>query len=158
MPKLENLTIEERKNPNIFKKITDFGGKFIDYKWGLVGAGVMGGIVFGINYSETSEILGSTTAALKQGGYTFLFGGAVMKGCEYLATKIKKQTIAIAASIIIPSIVTTTLTYGLHNLKGTPKPIESTIPTLITVIPATAFLGSKKRKQKTIKYIALTEN
>ena len=77
---------------SLVKKIYNFGSKYIDYKVGLIGAGVMGGIVFGINYYDSQEILGSTTAALKQGSYTFFFGGAVMKGCEYLATKINNKT------------------------------------------------------------------
>jgi len=120
---------------------------------GLVGAGVMGGIVFGINYYETHEIFGSTTAALKQGSYTFLFGGAVMKGCEYLATKINNKTKAIISSVVIPSLISISLTYGMHNLKGTPKPEESTIPTIVMVIPATAFWGYRKRKQLDTKEI-----
>ena len=106
----------------------------------------MAGIVFAINYFATNEISGSLTAAAKQGTYTFLFGGSLMKGCEYLATKIKKQTLAILAAVIIPSTITLLLTYTMHNLKGTPKPFESTIPTTI-IIPATAIWGYIKRKQ-----------
>jgi len=121
-------------------------GNFIDYKIGFAGAIVMGGIVFGINYFSTHEITGSITAALKQGAYTFIFGGSLMKGCEYLATKIKKRTIAILASVVIPSALTLLLTYSMHTLKGTPKPLESTIPTTI-IIPATAIWGLKKRQQ-----------
>jgi hypothetical protein len=37
-----------------------------------------------------------------------------------------------------------------QNRKGTPKPIESTLPTLV-IIPATAIWGYKKRKQSYIK-------
>jgi hypothetical protein len=37
--------------------------------------------------------------------------------------------------------------YGMHNLKGTPEPEKFTIPTIITVIPATAIWGYKKRKR-----------
>lgn len=84
--------------------ILKFAQKFIDYKIGIAGAIVMGGIVFGINYFTTDEIAGSITAALKQGSYTFLFGGTLMKGCEYLATSIKKRRLAIFASVIIPSV------------------------------------------------------
>jgi len=120
--------------------------KFIDYKIGFAGAIVMGGIVLGINYFSAHEISGSITAAIKQGSYTFIFGGTLMKGCEYLATNIKKRRLAIVASIVIPSVFTLLLTFGLHNLKGTPKPIASTIPTLI-IIPATAVWGVRKRNQ-----------
>ena len=128
--------------------------KFIDYKIGFAGAIVMGGIVLGINYFSTHEISGSLTAAIKQGSYTFIFGGTLMKGCEYLATNIKKRRLAIVASIVIPSVFTLLLTFGLHNLKGTPKPIASTIPTLI-IIPATAVWGVRKRNQMDQKKIRL---
>jgi len=128
------------------QKLIISGRKFIDYKIGIAGAIVMGGIVFSINYFSTHQISGSITAALKQGSYTFLFGGTLMKGCEYLATGIKKRTLAIVASVVVPSVLTLILTYTMHNLKGTPKPFESTIPTTI-IIPATAVWGFKKRKQ-----------
>lgn len=124
--------------------------QFIDYKIAVAGAVFLGGVVFWINYFATHEIAGSTTAALKQGGYTFLFGGIFMKGCENLATKIKKRTLAIVAAIIIPSALTLLLTYTMHNLKGTPKPFESTIPTVL-IIPATAIWSYRKRKQQDIK-------
>jgi hypothetical protein len=67
-----------------------------------------------------------------------------MKGCENLATKIKKRTLAIVASVVIPSALTLSLTFTMHNFKGTPKPLESTIPTLL-IIPATAVWGYRKR-------------
>jgi hypothetical protein len=131
---------------NLLVKIKNFGSKFIDYKMGIYGAFVMGAVVFGINFSS-GEISGALTAAFKQGSYTFLFGGILMKGCELIATRIKKLPIALVASVLVPSVVTLLLTFGMHNLKGTPRPLASTIPTTI-IIPATAIWGYKKRKEK----------
>ena len=141
-------TNQKRKTANFiqFREITDFGGRFIDYKMGFIGAAVMSVIVFVVNYYWTNELLGSTTAALKQGAYTALFGGIIMKSCEYIATRIQKQAVAIVAAIIIPSAISIGLTYGVHSMKGTPKPVESTIPTAILVIPSTAVWGFMKRR------------
>lgn len=130
----------------ILQKAAKFSHRFIDFKIGIAGAVFLGGVVFGINYFTTHEIVGSFTAALKQASYTFLLGGIFMKGCENLATKIKKRTLAIMAAVVIPSALTLILTFTMHNFKGTPKPLESTIPTLL-IIPATAVWGYKKRKQ-----------
>jgi peptidoglycan/LPS O-acetylase OafA/YrhL len=128
------------------REITDFGGRFIDYKMGLAGAAVMSVIVFFVNYYGTHELFGATTAALKQGAYTALFGGIIMRGCEYFATRIQKQTVALVLAIIIPSAISVGLTYGVHSLKGTPKPVASTIPTAMLVIPSTAIWGFLKRR------------
>ncbi len=68
-----------------------------------------------------------------------------MKGCEYIATYFKKDSIAILLAICIPTIITLLLTYGLHMMKGTPKPLASTIPTL-AIIPATAVWAIRKRR------------
>lgn len=133
------------------KQLVKFSYKFIDYKIGIAGAIVMGGIVFGINFFSTHEIGPSITAALKQGAYTFFLGGALMKSCEYLATSIEKRILAIVASVVIPSAVTLILTFTMHNLKGTPKPLESTLPTLI-IIPATVVWGIQKRKHVTTAF------
>jgi len=142
---------------NSVKRAINFGGRFIDYKMGIAGAFVMGSIVFGINYNGLEEIHGASTAALKQGMYTFLLGGSFMKGCEYLAVKIKSYTLAIVLSVFIPSAITLILTYNVHKLKGTPKPKESTLPTLI-IIPATAVWGYKKRKQFILNSTIRNEN
>lgn len=129
-----------------FIRLSSFGSKFIDYKMGFMGAGVLAVIVFGINYHDSSDWHGAATAALKQGIYTFFFGGIIMRGCEYLATRIRKQALALAAAMIIPSAVSLGLTYGVHSLKGTPKPVESTIPTAVFVIPSTFIWGYRKRR------------
>ena len=130
---------------NYFNQLLIFGHKFIDYKIAVAGAVFLGGVVFCINYFTTHELPGSVTAALKQGGYTFLLGGVFMKGCENLATKIKSRTLAIVTAIIIPSALTLILSYTMHNFKGTPKQLESTIPTVL-IIPATAVWSYRKRK------------
>ena len=121
--------------------------KFIDVKIAVSGAIVMGVIVFSINYSATHELTGSLTAALKQGTYTFFFGGVLMKSCELFATGIQRRKLAILASVFIPSVFTLLLTYGMHSMKGTPKPFESTLPTLI-IVPATAIWGFFSRKKQ----------
>ncbi len=131
---------------NKIQQALRLGRKLIDFKIAISGAIVMGGIVFSINYFSTANLAGSITAALKQGTYTFILGGVLMKSCELLATSIQRRTLAILASVLIPSVFTLLLTFAMHSLKGTPKPVESTLPTLI-IIPATAIWGFLKRRQ-----------
>ncbi len=130
----------------MFKRLYDYGSRYIDYKMGVLGVIVMASIVYSINYS-TDSLNGSITAALKQGTFTFFFGGIIMKGSERLAITITKRNLALIAACVIPSAVSLVLTFGLHSLKGTPKPFESTIPTAIFVIPSTAVWGYIKRKK-----------
>ncbi len=138
---------EEKAEITSLRGFITFFNRYIDFKMGAIGAIVMGGIVFGVNYFGTHQWQGATTAAVKQATYTLLFGGIIMRGCEYLATKIRKRSVALAAAIVIPSAVAIGLTFGVHSMKGTPKPIESTIPTALLVIPSTAVWGIRKRKQ-----------
>jgi hypothetical protein len=49
-------------------------------------------------------------------------------------------------SVLIPSGITLILTFLVHNPKGTPRPFESSLPTLI-IIPATEIWGYIKRKE-----------
>lgn len=120
--------------------------KLFDLKIGLAGGLVMGIVVYLINYYSTHEISGSLTAALKQGIYTFFFGGIIMKMCENIARRMNPRWLAILLAVVIPSFVSLALTFGLHSLKGTPKPVESTIPTAIFVIPSTLIWGIIKRR------------
>ena len=113
---------------------------------GLIGAAVMAAIVFVINYVATDELMGATTASLKQGSYTALFGGMIMRLSGFFATRIKNKFAALAAAMIIPSAIAISLTFGVHSMKGTPKPVESTIPTAFLVIPSTAVWGYLRRR------------
>ena len=106
----------------------------------------MGIIVYLINFNATAESTGALTAAIKQGIYTFFFGGSIMKICEIIAVRIPAKRTAIFLATLIPSFISLALTFGVHSLKGTPRPIESTIPTAIFVIPSTAIWGVLKRK------------
>lgn len=135
------------KSTSTVGRVLRFGKKYIDYRMGVAGAIVMAGIVFYINYHGTQNTLGATTAALKQGTYTFFFGGVIMRMSELFATGVIKRSLALIAACIIPSIVSLILTFGVHSLKGTPKPIESTLPTAIFVIPSTLIWGFIKRRK-----------
>ena len=138
---------ESNKRKGVFRRIYDYGKRYIDYRMGVYGALVMATIVFSINFYGTHYWLGSFTAALKQGTYTFFFGGVIMRMSERIATEIPKRTRALILACIVPSVVSLSLTFGLHNLKGTPKPVQSTIPTAIFVIPSTAIWGLMSRKK-----------
>ncbi len=131
----------------IRRALKNYGDKYVDYKMGMAGALVMATVVFSINLYGTHNYLGATTAALKQGTYTFFFGGVITKMAERLSTEIKRKTLALIAACIIPSLVSITLTFGMHNLKGTPKPLESTIPTTVLVIPSTFIWGWMNRRK-----------
>jgi hypothetical protein len=122
--------------------------KFFDFKIGLAGGLVMGIVIFCINYFETYNLTGSITASLKQGVYTFLFGGSIMKLCETIALKINNYYLAVMLAMVVPSAISLLLTYGVHSLKGTPLPLESTIPTAIFVIPSTLIWAAIKRKPR----------
>jgi hypothetical protein len=135
------------EKPGFLKRIFRFGNTYIDYKMGMIGALVMGFIVFRINYHGTHNLLGSFTASLKQGTYTLFFGGIIMRSSELLSIRIRKKAMALLAAVLIPSIISLTLTFGIHSLKGTPKPIASTIPTAIFVIPSTLVWGIINRKK-----------
>ncbi len=120
--------------------------KIFDYKIGLTGGSVMAIVVFIINYRATGETTGALTAAAKQGIYTFFFGGIIMKICELLAININYKYLALFLATLIPSIIALALTFGVHSLRGTPLPVESTIPTAIFVFPSTAIWGILKRR------------
>ena len=118
---------------------------YFNLEIGLSGGLVMGIIVFLINYAATQDTINSTIAAIKQGVYTFFFGGAIMRMCEVIAVKIRNRYWGVILSMLIPSLVSLLLTFGVHSLRGTPRPFESTVPTAFFVIPATLVWGYRKR-------------
>jgi hypothetical protein len=118
--------------------------KYIDLKVGFFGALLMGGIVFFINIKHGWVL--STTAGLKQGIYTFFFGGVIVKLLEYCIIKIKNQSLSIPLSVFSISLLTTFLVFLVHSLRGTPEPFLSTIPTIIMAPPAFWVLAIRFQK------------
>ena len=118
--------------------------KLFDPKMGLAGALFLGTIVFFINYDH--GMINGLIAALKQGLYTFFIGGFITRLCENIATISKKIT-AVLLAVFIPSIIAIALTFFLHSLKGTPEPLNSTIPTMILAPLGFLWWALQKRKK-----------
>jgi hypothetical protein len=105
----------------------------------------MGLIVFFINLDHGWGP--ATTAALKQAGYTFLLGGVIIKILETIALKIGPRYMAIIISTIVTSLLTITLVYLVHSMRGTPKPFESTLPTILMAPPGFLALAIRTRRK-----------
>ena len=123
-----------------------FVNRFINLKMGFAGAIVMGAIVWVINMGY--GWWPATTAALKQAAYTFIFGGILIKILDTTVLKIKNRYLAIVTSTLLVSSITIVLVYIVHNLKGTPMPFESTLPTIIMAPPGFMALAIRKRIKK----------
>ena len=104
-----------------------------DLKSAIIGAVVMGGMVFFINFSYGWMMAG--TAALKQAAYTFLLGGIFVRLTEILTAKPKNKWLGIAFGTLVVSSITTSAVYGIHVMKGTPLPFASTLPTIFFATP-----------------------
>ena len=105
----------------------------------------MGLVVYFIN-AECGWNL-ALVAALKQAAYTLIFGGLIIKFSENLSLKFQSSARAFIIATIIPSLITIVAVYFVHLLKGTPKPLDSTIPTVILSFPGFFFVSYRKRTQ-----------
>jgi len=137
--------LEKLAEKSVFRKAYEFGERCIDYRMAALGATAMGAIVFGINYDE--GVGPAVTAASKQAAYTFLFGGALMRMCERLAVNTKRAVRARIISVAIPALISVGATYGVHRIKGTPKPFNSTVPTMVLAPPAFVYWSQRKRNE-----------
>ncbi|NTV84965.1 MAG: hypothetical protein HGA23_11815 [Bacteroidales bacterium] len=89
----------------------------------------------------------AATAAMKQAAYTFLFGGMMIKLLYIIVMAVPGKIKALILSVSAVSVVTVTLVYLVHSLKGTPMPFASTLPTIILAPPGFFFLAYRKKKQ-----------
>jgi hypothetical protein len=139
--------MQEQKNnqPGITKKLLDFFQKFIDFPSAIAGAVIMGVIVGAINFGH--GWWPAATAAMKQAAYTFLFGGMMIKLLYVLAGKIPGKTISVIFSALIVTIITVALVYAVHSMKGTPMPMESTLPTAILAPFGFSFLAYRRKSK-----------
>jgi len=105
----------------------------------------MGAIVFFINLEHGWQA--STVAGIKQWAYTFLFGGVIIKLLEKLLEKFENKLVGLLISVSVISAITIILVLSIHNLKGTPEPFLSTIPTIIMAPPGFLVLALRFQKK-----------
>ena len=97
-----------------------------DVRSGLWAALIISSLVWLVNIEH--GVLGATTAALKQAFYTFAFGGLSRQLCTRLAQRPGERAAVLAVAIGVPSLITIAAVFVLHNLRGTPEPLLSTLP------------------------------
>lgn len=120
--------------------------KFFDPKMGLAGALILGIIVFFINFDH--GLRPALTASSKQAAYTLLAGGFLTRLAENIASSLKKNWMALFAATFVPSVIAVILTYGVHSIKGTPEPFNSTVPTIVMAPFGFLWWAARKRKQR----------
>jgi len=118
----------------------------IDYRGAIVGATLLGGIVFRLNYAHGVSL--ATTAALKQATYTFFVAGFIVKNNEKLARKGANAAVSLLLAAAVSSCIAVTLTFLVHSLKGTPEPLLSTMPTALIGPPGFLILGWRARRRR----------
>lgn len=116
-----------------------------DPKRGMFGGLVMGFTIFLINANHGIWL--ALSAMVKQGIFTFTFGGVFVKMAENFSLRYKKRGVAYFTAAFIPAGLSILTTYALHSLKGTPEPFNSTLPAILTAPPAFAVWGYKTRKK-----------
>jgi uncharacterized membrane protein YjjP (DUF1212 family) len=144
LEKITNDEIKTNENSRILNNIS----KYFNYKTALFGAGFMGLLVFGINYYGSEDLSGSSIAAIKQAAYSGLSGGVLIKISKNFAIKYKNKALSLSSAIILPVLITTSLTYGIHKyIKESPKPIASTIPTTLIISTFASLYAPYIRKK-----------
>ncbi len=118
----------------------------INFKMGSIGAVIMAIVVWYINADV--GFWPAVTASLKQAAYTLFFGGMLIRMLEKIVVLIEPAPLALFMSSGFTSLVTISLVYFIHNLKGTPYPFESTVPTILTAPFGFFFLAYRKRKSE----------
>ena len=118
---------------------------YINYRLAIAGAVVLGSMVFYINYAH--GILPATIAAAKQAAYTFFAGGFISRFGENLSIRWFNRVFSLVIAIIAPTLVAVGLTFLVHSLRGTPEPLQSTVPTLI-LSPIGFFLIGWRRQRE----------
>jgi peptidoglycan/LPS O-acetylase OafA/YrhL len=111
--------------------------KYLNIKKGLIGALIMGGLVYYVNREHGWEP--SLVAAGKQALYTFFLGGWLVALCERYSLKPTRTWKGIFQATLMVSAITITAVSVIHFIRGTPEPLPSILITVLIAPPG--FLG-----------------
>lgn len=128
-------------------RLRDYGSRYIDYSMAWKGALFLGVLVWLINAPHGP--LAALPAAMKQAAYTYFVAGFITRLCQTLAIRLHPRTFALLVAVLVPSCIAVGLTYLIHSMRGTPEPIRSTIPTILTAPPAFFWWGRRGRPEET---------
>jgi hypothetical protein len=129
---------------SVFNNIRSFLDKHIDYPAAVAGAIVLGSIVLVINIDHGWD--NALTAAGKQATYTFFAGGYMVRLNERIALALNPAFFAVPAGTLCAGGLAVSLTYLVHSMRGTPEPLNSTIPTMLLALLGFTFLGIRARR------------
>lgn len=118
--------------------------RYVDLRMSWVAASFMAGVVFVVNLGHGPGP--ASVAAAKQGLYTAVASGFLLRLCQRLAAGPGPDLAALAKAVAAPSVLAILLTFGVHNLKGTPEPLASTVPTMLVVPPGFLLWALRKRR------------
>lgn len=125
------------------KSFKAFLDRHIDYRGAVAGALILGSVVYYVNHEH--GVAGATTAALKQATYTFFAGGYMMRLNERITRAVNPAALGVLAGVLGAGGLAVTLTFLVHSLRGTPEPLNSTIPTVLLVTFGFTVLGAWTR-------------
>lgn len=115
-----------------------------DFKKGVIFGGLSRIAIGAINYREGLEYAFSSGG--KEAGRAIALGSLNMGLCRKLATGIEDKTKALFYGTLVPTAISVLSTYGIHEfIEGTPHPIESTAPSLLS-IPLFFLLAIRERR------------
>ncbi|OUR97589.1 hypothetical protein A9Q81_13015 [Gammaproteobacteria bacterium 42_54_T18] len=129
----------------MFGKVKLVTRRFLNVRMAIVGSLLLGSLVFYINYSY--GIIDVKYAALKQACYTFFVAGLITRLNETIARSASGRWRALCLATISSSFMSIGLTLGLHNLRGTPEPLLSTVPTILLAPPGFAILAWREQRK-----------
>ena len=67
---------------------------------------------------------------------------------ERIALALNPAIVAVPAGMVCAGGLAVSLTYLVYSLKGTPEPLNSTIPTMLLISIAFLFLGARARDKR----------
>lgn len=129
----------------MWKRIKSTLDANIDYGGAIMGATLLGAIVFRINSAHGASL--AATAAAKQATYTFFVAGFIVKNNERLARRLANPAASVALAVAVSCCLAVGLTFLVHSLKGTPEPLLSTVPTAVMGPPGFLVLAWRARRR-----------
>tara|TARA_R110000823_G_scaffold47903_9_gene121832 strand:+ start:19117 stop:19578 length:462 start_codon:yes stop_codon:yes gene_type:complete len=128
------------------RSIRAFCDRHIDYRGAIVGAVVLGTIVLYVNLDH--GLPSALVAAGKQATYTFFAGGYMVRLNERIALALEPAWFAVLAATLGAGGLAVGLTFLVHSLRGTPEPVNSTLPTLVLASLGFILLGALARRER----------
>jgi hypothetical protein len=120
--------------------------KKFSFKYSAIAAVFMGALIFSTQYYAVHNMELAVIAGMKQAVYSFMASAVLIAIAESVVTTYRSHKYCAFYGFMAAWLTTSIFVTIVHNMKGTPDPIDAIILNILSAPPGLIFISIRKKR------------